>query len=100
MGNYGKGKARTGAPGHKLPRERISEEKFSGTVVAWKGKYGFIKPSEEIPHPKANLHNGCLYVSNSDLEQGMTELQADAVVLFHIFEDSSGLGAEEVEMAA
>merc|ERR1719326_2457362 len=47
------GKNSNRGKGHTLPRTRISAEKFTGTVLTWKGKYGWIKPSEEIPHEKA-----------------------------------------------
>jgi len=92
----GKGKTEGFQPGHTLERTRISEEKFQGTVSAWKGKYGWIKPAEEIPHEKAHLHNGALFVGFEDLE-GVDHLEEGATVEFHIWEDSSGLGAEEVE---
>lgn len=91
----GKGKGKKGGDGHLLPRTRISAEKFTGTVAAWKGKYGWIQPAEPIEHEKAGMHRGGLFVSSSDL-QGVEELTPEAVVEFHIAEDSSGLLAEEV----
>jgi cold shock CspA family protein len=93
-GKDGKGSGKRGK-GHLLPRTRISAEKFQGTVSAWKGKYGWIKPVEEIEHEKAKAHKGGVFVSMDDLE-GVTELTEGATVEFHIWEDSSGLGAEEV----
>lgn len=101
FGAKGKGKAKEktsspeGGKGHLLPKTRLSAEKFTGTVVNWKGKFGFIKPSEEIEHEKASLHGGNLFVGINDLE-GVTELEQGATVEFHICEDDSGLGAEEV----
>merc|ERR1740121_629684 len=91
----GKGKSKEGGKGHLLARTRITAEKFSGTVEGWKGKYGWIKPSEEISHEKASLKRGSLFVSSNDL-QGVAELTEGAMVQFHIAEDSSGLCAEEV----
>lgn len=92
----GKDKGKTGKKArNQLPRTRITAEKFTGTVDAWKGKYGWIQPSEEIPHEKANKNNGKLYVNIDDVE-GNEALEADAVVEFHIWEDETGLGAEEV----
>lgn len=90
-GNRGKG--------HLLERTRITAEKFAGTVNAWKGKYGWITPAEEIAHEKASKHNGGLFVGVNDLQDGVTELSQGQTVAFHIFEDSSGLGAEEVSLA-
>merc|ERR1719414_290638 len=96
----GKSKGKPGSPeggkGHLLPRTRLSSEKFSGTVVCWKGKYGFIKPGEEIEHEKASLHNGNLFACIDDL-LGAQALDVGAPVNFHISEDESGLVAEEVE---
>lgn len=74
---------------------RISAEKFAGTVVGWKGKYGWIKPLEEIDHEKAALRGGKLFAGLVDII-GATELEDGADVEFHIFEDDSGLGAEEI----
>jgi len=92
----GKGKGKDGkSPGHLLPRSRISAEKFTGTVVDWKGKYGWIQPAEEIQHEKAGKHQGRLFVGRDDLE-GVEALDAGATVEFHLWEDASGLGAEEV----
>lgn len=90
----GKGKGKQGG-GHLLPRTRITAEKFTGTCSAWKGKYGWIVPAEQVEHEKAHLHNGSLYVRLEDLE-GFTELTPGAPCEFHITEDDSGLGAEEV----
>jgi len=91
----GKGKGKKGGKGHLLPRTRITAEKFTGTVSAWKGKYGWITPSEPIEHEKASLHNGSLFASINDLVDAES-LTDGATVEFHIAEDSSGLCAEEV----
>lgn len=98
-GKEGKnGKSKMGGKGHLLPRTRISEEKFAGTVAGWKGKYGWIVPSEEISHEKSGKNGGKLFVSKDDLVE-VEELTEGSTVMFHIWEDSSGLGAEEVEVA-
>merc|ERR1740121_1455633 len=62
----GKGKGKS-SKGHMLPRVRITAEKFSGKVQAWKGKYGWITPLEEIQHEKASLHNGNIFVNICDI---------------------------------
>jgi len=92
----GKSKRKEGGKGHLLPKTRLSAEKFTGTVSAWKGKYGWIQPAEEIEHEKAKMHQGGLFVGLNDLEGGLTELTVGATVEFHVCEDDSGLGAEEV----
>jgi len=91
----GKSKSKEAGKGHLLPKTRITADKFTGTVSAWKGKYGWITPAEEVAHEKASLHNGGIFVSSNDLI-GITELTVGATVEFHIAEDSSGLAAEEV----
>merc|ERR1719343_480940 len=89
FGGKDKGKgSKEGGKGHLLPRTRITAEKFSGTVEAWKGKYGWIRPAEEIQHEKAAFKRGNLFVSSNDL-LGVTELIAGSTVQFHIAEDSS-----------
>ena len=94
----GKGKNSSRGKGHTLPRERVSETPMIGEVLEWKGKYGWIKPQEPIEHEKAARHGGKLFVSQADLV-GVTELSSGRLVQFHLFEDSSGLGAEEVLQA-
>jgi len=96
-GAKGKGKGKDGhkGKGHLLARTRISADKFLGTVITWKGKYGWIQPAEEIPHEKAAKNKGSLFVSMDDVMH-VTELTPGATVEFHIWEDSTGLGAEEV----
>lgn len=98
MKGKGKGKNPNRGKGHTLPRERVSENPMIGEVLEWKGKYGWIKPQDPIEHEKASRHGGKLFVSQGDLV-GVTELSAGRLVQFHLFEDSSGLGAEEVLQA-
>lgn len=80
-------------PKKKLPRTRITGESVTGTVVSWKGTHGFITPDDVIDHPKASLKDGKIYVSASDVLTG--ELNVGDLVNFHVYEDKSGLGAEE-----
>jgi len=96
FGGKGKdGKSKNKGKGHLLPRTRISEAPFSGTVVEWKGKYGWIQPAEAIEHEKAEKHGGRLFFSQDSIVGGVA-VDAGATVEYHIFEDVSGIGAEEV----
>jgi len=95
-GKDGKGKGLMGK-GHLLPRTRISEAPFSGTVNEWKGKYGWITPAETIEHEKAGKHGGRLFVGKDDLI-GVEALEEGMTVEYHIWEDASGLGCEEVNV--
>lgn len=95
-GSFGKDKGKgLKGKGHLLPRTRISEAPFSGIVAEWKGKYGWITPAETIEHEKAEKHGGRLFVGKDDIV-GADALEAGATVEFHIWEDVSGLGCEEV----
>jgi len=96
-GGFGKGKSKNPnmGKGHLLPRTRISEAPFSGTVVEFKGKYGWIEVAEAIEHEKAEKHGGRLFFGKDDIA-GADSVEAGATVEFHIWEDASGLGADEV----
>merc|ERR1712232_1314103 len=88
----GKGKRQ---PGHLLERERLTADKFSGEVVAWKGKFGYIQPAEPIDHPNAAKSEGKIWVSISDCPD-QAELAVGTQVAFHVYTDKTGvLGAEE-----
>merc|ERR1740129_1828726 len=63
----GKGKGKRKGTGHKLPRERITETPITGSVIEWKGKYGWLQPSVPIEHEKAQRHEGRVFVSSSDI---------------------------------
>jgi hypothetical protein len=91
----GKGKSK-GPSGPNLPRTRISEASITGEVVEWKGKYGWIQPSEPVEHPMAAKHQGRIFASVSDLVGGITELTPGSLCQFQVFTDASGLGAEEI----
>merc|ERR1712113_34996 len=98
--DFGKGAAKgkkgdKGAPKHNLPRTRISAEKFTGTVSEWKGKYGWITPAEEIEHELASKNRGRLFFGLGDME-GAESLEPGTSVEFHLWEDSSGLGCDEI----
>jgi len=93
-----KGKSKNKGQGHTLPRERITETPVIGEVLEWKGKYGWVQPSEPIEHEKAAKREGKIFVSQADLS-GVTELTPGKLVQFHVFSDPSGLGAEEVLQA-
>merc|ERR1712039_352576 len=90
----GKSKRPAGAD---LPRERLTADKFSGEVVEWKGKFGYIMPAEPIEHENAKKKDGKIWISIRDCPNG-EELAVGTQVAFHIYSDTSGtLGAEEVD---
>lgn len=81
--------------GPDLPRERVTTIPVTGEVIEWKGKFGWLSCSEEIKHEKTSKHEGKIYLHEKDILAG-APLSAGQPVEFHIYADSSGLGAEEV----
>jgi len=84
------------ASGPDLPRERVSETAITGEVLEWKGSFGWVKPSVEIEHPAASRRGGKIYLHQRDLVDGEQELSPGTTVIFQLYVDPSGLGAEEV----
>jgi len=93
----GEGKKNTGPSGPDLPRTRVSDVPVTGEVQSWRGKFGWIKPLEEIDHPDVGKHKGDIYVHMKDLV-GVEALEKGQTVQFVVFSDASGLGAEEVSL--
>mmetsp|Transcript_84253 Transcript_84253/g.235969 ORF Transcript_84253/g.235969 Transcript_84253/m.235969 type:complete len:349 (-) Transcript_84253:57-1103(-) len=93
-----KGKAKGKGKGMKgpKPRERISEAPLSGTVAEWKGKYGWIQPMEVIEHEAVQRNNGKIFLHIKDWPSDIGEPIEGASVCFQLYQDPSGLGAEEV----
>lgn len=81
------------------PRQRISPVPIMGDVLEWKGSYAWVRPQTPIEHPEAKGHGGRVYVHKKDLSPGLTELVPGQTVSFHVYEDGSGLGGEEVTLA-
>jgi len=87
-------------PEHRMPKEpmpktRVSEVAITGEIIEWKGKYGWLRPHAEIQHPMAKKRGGRVFMSSKDVA-GSLDLAVGSVVQFHVYEDPTGLGAEEV----
>merc|ERR1719160_51184 len=50
-------------------REILHEEPLLGTIVQWRGKFGWVKPDDEIEHPMAKKHQGDLFAGQADIEE-------------------------------
>lgn len=85
------------AAGPHLPRQRVSQAPVFGEAIEWKGKFGWIRPSEPVDHPMRAKHGGKIYISQIDLI-GTRELAVGQLCYFHVYSDSSGLGAEECQV--
>ena len=81
----------------KRSRVRISQSRLMGTVLSWKGRFGWIRSDKKINHEEAVKHGGRVYVHISDVE-GRMELQENARVSFMAYSDGDGLGAEQVQI--
>ena len=72
-------------------RVRLSQNRLMGTVLSWKGRFGWIRSDKKINHEEAVKHGGRVYVHISDVE-GRLELQENARVSFFAYSDGDGLG--------
>jgi len=90
-GDKGKGKG-------KVQERKLIHDKFlKGSVVQWRGKFGWIKPNDTIDHPMASNHQGDLYFGQQDVEQEISGVGAK--VRFFLYEDHRGLSAGNVKPA-
>eukprot|EP00746_Dinoflagellata_sp_MGD_P161911 gnl/MRDRNA2_/MRDRNA2_89241_c0_seq1.p1 gnl/MRDRNA2_/MRDRNA2_89241_c0~~gnl/MRDRNA2_/MRDRNA2_89241_c0_seq1.p1 ORF type:complete len:383 (+),score=99.10 gnl/MRDRNA2_/MRDRNA2_89241_c0_seq1:120-1268(+) len=99
-GKGGKGaKGTKGAKGAKVqkPRKRVTNERITGEVLEWKGKFGWVSAHESIDHPEAAKHDGKIYVSMKDIKGGKKELSVGETVEFFCYADGNGLGAEQIK---
>lgn len=79
-------------------REQVTFEPSSGTVIAWRGKFGWIQPSTPIDHPEAKKRGGKIYVAQEDLTDGSGKLARGTTVRFCVYSDNSGLGAMDCQV--
>mmetsp|Transcript_16 Transcript_16/g.44 ORF Transcript_16/g.44 Transcript_16/m.44 type:complete len:165 (-) Transcript_16:252-746(-) len=85
--------------GPNLPRTRPDAELHLGTVAEWRGHFGWIKPETPIDHPLANKHGGRVYVSEKDIiSEGYRELRPGQTCQFVLYQDASGIGAEQCQV--
>jgi len=79
----------------KGSRKRISNQRYTGHVFAWRGKFGWIQPADEIVHEEAAKHKGQVYLHISDIMDGPRNLKKNTNVDFLVYVDHNGLGAEK-----
>lgn len=85
------------APGqaHQLPqRRRLSDDLLLGEVLEWRGSFGWLRPAQEIEHEKACMHQGRIFLHERDLLLP-GPLEPGQPAEFYLYEDRSGLGAED-----
>lgn len=94
--NWDRGTTRGGPD---LPRERVTaEEPVSGEVVEWRGTFGWVKPDTTVEHGSAARRDGRIYAHKQDFQSGVQQFEAGTKIRFHVYADSSGLGAEEITL--
>lgn len=87
--------------GDEVTREHVREEPMLGTIVEFKEKHAWCTLDEEMDHPALSRRDGKVYIGNGDFKgEDFKELQPGVKVTFILYEDASGLGAEEVVVAA
>mmetsp|Transcript_78052 Transcript_78052/g.226463 ORF Transcript_78052/g.226463 Transcript_78052/m.226463 type:complete len:312 (-) Transcript_78052:69-1004(-) len=62
-----------------------------GSIVEWKGKFGWIEPDAPINHPEARMKGGRIYLSQEDVAEVISGVGAH--VSFYAYADGTGLGA-------
>jgi hypothetical protein len=68
-----------------------------GVLEETKGHYGWILPLQEIDHPDAGKHQGGIYLDTRDIRRGTPLCKGDEV-MFYLYIDSRGLGAEDCHL--
>jgi len=86
-----------GAYTKESPRILVSEARFTGTLLEWKGSYGWIQPSYRIDHPEASRNSGKVYLSQEDVAEDLPGL--GATLSFLAYADGSGIGASDCRVA-
>eukprot|EP00933_Yihiella_yeosuensis_P040805 TRINITY_DN3519_c0_g1_i2.p1 TRINITY_DN3519_c0_g1~~TRINITY_DN3519_c0_g1_i2.p1 ORF type:complete len:335 (+),score=100.04 TRINITY_DN3519_c0_g1_i2:85-1089(+) len=87
-----------GGGGGEMPRERISEDQVIGTILEWKGSYGWVQASTPIDHPASVARGGKIYIHKKDIQGDVETLAQGQSVSFKVYADPSGLGAEEASL--
>mmetsp|Transcript_65600 Transcript_65600/g.182431 ORF Transcript_65600/g.182431 Transcript_65600/m.182431 type:complete len:456 (-) Transcript_65600:86-1453(-) len=92
------GGSKFGGKGNALGnRKRVSNTRFRGVVLEWKGSSGWVRPQTKIDHPAANANGGRIYVHKDDLRPGVA-LASDVRVDFIVYSDGRGLGGQDVRV--
>lgn len=72
-----------------------------GRLVSMLGHYGWITSLDEIDYPDAasSRHGGRIYLQGKDVRAGCGSLRPGSEVLFALYADDEGLGAEDCRPA-
>lgn len=82
-----------------VPSSRGSRQALcSGEFLVMLGHYGWIMSMQAIDHPDTDRHGGRIYVNGGDVRDGAV-LTPGCRVLFYLYADENGLGAEDCHLA-
>lgn len=84
--------------GAELPRETVVEEPVKGTVLEWKGSYGWVQPDNPIDHPASEMRGGKVYLNKKDFVGEVESVAQGQTISFKVYVDPSGLGAQEATL--
>jgi len=79
-------------------RSLVQTKRVRGSVLEWRGSYGFVKPEGKVHHPEAS--KGRIYLHRSDLREPNEEPTVGAQVDFQVYADPKGLGAMDCRVLA
>jgi len=72
-------------------------DRCQGSLLEWKGKFGWISPDTPIEHPEARKHGGRVFLSGTDLGSvSEKSLIAGLRLSYNAYADGNGIGAGEV----
>jgi hypothetical protein len=70
-----------------------------GEILSVHGKYGWIRPLQQIDHKDTGKHEGRIYLKIKDMRPGCVA-RAHSIVKFYLYADRAGLGAEDCHAVA
>eukprot|EP00930_Biecheleria_cincta_P014170 TRINITY_DN1229_c0_g1_i2.p1 TRINITY_DN1229_c0_g1~~TRINITY_DN1229_c0_g1_i2.p1 ORF type:complete len:925 (+),score=142.08 TRINITY_DN1229_c0_g1_i2:65-2776(+) len=76
-------------------REVVDQTRYRGTLVEWRGRFGWIEPIDHVNHP-ANRRGGRIYLAQDDVVE---DIDDGSTLSFLVYADSQGLGAYDVRVA-
>jgi hypothetical protein len=84
-----------GGRGVRRRREIVSAGKVNGSLIEWKGNYGWVQPFYPVNHPDAADRDGRLYLAQDDIDDELGP--PGSIVNFVVYFDGTGLGAMNCE---
>jgi len=80
-------------------RERLTANIVTGSIVEWKGHFGWVNLHTPIEHEEAKKKGGKVYLHQQDWK-GAKDPEAGQDIYMYVYTDGNGLGAEEARSLA